>query len=1512
MSLADIVFSVRGTLKGVRGVAFPILLLLAANAANSAGHPQGALQVAGVPSGAGAGLPSHGMAGYGGQVLYVATNGVDDAAHGLTPESPLRTPQVAIDRIGTTGVVFLAEGLYEPTNAVNACLVITNAVKVYGAGRDKTIISLARQTNIRGAHLDNSEALLSGVTIRDARLTKSILGSAAGGVCITSKGGLLIDSTVTNNLADVSNGIGGLQIAGGAARHCRIVNNRTGQQASNTAGVQQSGGTVADSLIAGNSGPSMANGSGITAAGVRFFGGLMERCIITCNTNTCSSYGAGGGVCMLGAATLRNCLVAGNRAVNSADSSYRSAAGLTINNANALAENVTVADNVNLNSVWDGVLIASGTLRNAVVARNGLSALDADLTRIGGTVTYSLFKESDGSNNCSSDAPVFADPASGDYRLAFGSAGIDAGEARTAFTDDLDGVTRPVDGTGDGEALWDMGCYEWTLPEGATFACTFTTDASEYTSPATVICTPLAPSVVIDTCVWSFTDASQTRVYTSEGNAPFTTPPLPAGYYAITLVVTNNAGETAASLPQSISILPTTVYVSKSGSHIWPFDHPDRAATNIYEAIGAVYGTPAAPGTVHVAAGDYDGLQTTAFDDADGVSDYIGVLNRPVRVLGAGPETTILRCRRTANPRISGFWIEHEAAVLSGVTIRGANAGDNNRVGAALNLYNGLVTNCIVRDNHGNARPAVHMRGGRLVASVITNNTANGTFGIGGLGIEDGTVSHCRIVRNTTSNNGSYSAGVQQSGGTVADSLIAGNSGPSMAHNSGHAAAGVRFFGGLMERCIITCNTNTCSSYGAGGGVCMLGAATLRNCLVAGNRAVNSADSSYRSAAGLTINNANALAENVTVADNVNLNSVWDGVLIASGTLRNAVVARNGLSALDADLTRIGGTVTYSLFKESDGSNNCSSDAPVFADPASGDYRLAFGSAGIDAGEARTAFTDDLDGVTRPVDGTGDGEALWDMGCYEWTLPEGATFACTFTTDASEYTSPATVICTPLAPSVVIDTCVWSFTDASQTRVYTSEGNAPFTTPPLPAGYYAITLVVTNNAGETAASLPQSISILPTTVYVSKSGSHIWPFDHPDRAATNIYEAIGAVYGTPAAPGTVHVAAGDYDGLQTTAFDDADGVSDYIGVLNRPVRVLGAGPETTILRCRRTANPRISGFWIEHEAAVLSGVTIRGANAGDNNRVGAALNLYNGLVTNCIVRDNHGNARPAVHMRGGRLVASVITNNTANGTFGIGGLGIEDGTVSHCRIVRNTTSNNGSYSAGVQQSGGTVADSLIAGNSGPSMAHNSGHAAAGVRFFGGLMERCVISCNTNTSTSSNPAGGIYVLGKATVRNCLIAGNESRNTTTDIAAGLTVTDAGAVIENVTVVDNHNPNAAADGIRIKAGTLRNAIAWNNGAADADNLNRSGGTVTYSCFPTAVEGDGNHNQAGAPVFRNAAAGDYRLTPEARSCINRGYTASWGPGDKDLAGDKRISGRFCDIGAYEYQYRGTTLVLR
>ena len=59
-----------------------------------------------------------------------------------------------------------------------------------------------------------------------------------------------------------------------------------------------------------------------------------------------------------------------------------------------------------------------------------------------------------------------------------------------------------------------------------------------------------------------------------------------------------------------------------------------------------------------------------------------------------------------------------------------------------------------------------------------------------------------------------------------------------------------------------------------------------------------------------------------------------------------------------------------------------------------------------------------------------------------------------------------------------------------------------------------------------------------------------------------------------------------------------------------------------------------------------------------------------------------------------------------------------------------------------------------------------------------------------------------------------------------------------------------------------------------ADADNLNRSGGT-NYSCFPpprataTTTRRERRSSATRPP-------GDYCLTPEARSCINRGYTAS------------------------------------
>lgn len=61
--------------------------------------------------------------------------------------------------------------------------------------------------------------------------------------------------------------------------------------------------------------------------------------------------------------------------------------------------------------------------------------------------------------NLSAD-PRFVNAAAGNYRLASGSPGIDAGSALDAPGADFDGAARPRDGNGDGSAIVDIGAFE--------------------------------------------------------------------------------------------------------------------------------------------------------------------------------------------------------------------------------------------------------------------------------------------------------------------------------------------------------------------------------------------------------------------------------------------------------------------------------------------------------------------------------------------------------------------------------------------------------------------------------------------------------------------------------------------------------------------------------------------------------------------------------------------------------------------------------------------------------------------------------------------------------------------------------------------------------------------------------------------------------------------------------------------------------------------------------------------
>ena len=57
--------------------------------------------------------------------------------------------------------------------------------------------------------------------------------------------------------------------------------------------------------------------------------------------------------------------------------------------------------------------------------------------------------------------PKFRAPASGDFSLLADSPAIDAGTGLVAVATDIRGVSRPTDGNGDGEAIVDLGAYEY-------------------------------------------------------------------------------------------------------------------------------------------------------------------------------------------------------------------------------------------------------------------------------------------------------------------------------------------------------------------------------------------------------------------------------------------------------------------------------------------------------------------------------------------------------------------------------------------------------------------------------------------------------------------------------------------------------------------------------------------------------------------------------------------------------------------------------------------------------------------------------------------------------------------------------------------------------------------------------------------------------------------------------------------------------------------------------------------
>lgn len=242
---------------------------------------------------------------------------------------------------------------------------------------------------------------------------------------------------------------------------------------------------------------------------------------------------------------------------------------------------------------------------------------------------------------------------------------------------------------------------------------------------------------------------------------------------------------------------------------------------------------------------------------------------------------------------------------------------------------------------------------------------------------------------------------------------------------------------------------------------------------------------------------------------------------------------------------------------------------------------------------------------------------------------------------------------------------------------------------------------------------------------------------------------------------------------------------------------------------------------------------------------------------------------------GALLSGFTVREGTTIGDMG-GGIycTVSDAVISNCTLTANAVSG---YGGGIV--GGTAINCTIISNT-------------GVR-GGGACSTLLKNCSVVGNVATTDGGGTYM---CSMGGCFVFGN----TASGLAGGCLF----GSYTNCTIVENSAGQDSGGTYRNDNdlnGRLYNCIVYYNHAPLHSNCSSLSAAVATNCCITPVPTNGTFNITNAPLFINAADGNYRLQSNS-PCIDVG-DSRFTNFSSDLDGRPRVVNGTVDLGAYEFQ---------